>query len=454
MADQLTLEIENEVEGWKKELESLKVQGVRIAKVKLIELENIGGRDITALQNWTSSLFWLSRRNKVMEEAEVKVKKRARKGNVEAEPVAAEQADVLLAKDITDKFLKAVPTIPHAEPTEPTGTEKMVAPRRFKDFTDLRAFYDSRKARRVDGRVSSSSLKVRLQDDQLFMDISAPTTTESRQTVEPGSYPMLNVGIVTFCRRLGMSYTYFSRYPVKTEIVEHMNVLNSNHPKEYIIRVLQDDGGSSVQAVLPKGFVAIDHADIFAALAPFNPRLDFFSEGPFDKAVDYMDFGFEGPVVQGMKPYRPVLRVVNSEVDMSPVLFNMGVTDGPNSFITMSKIHGGVRVPHRAKAGEIKDWLVVPEMAAKNDALVKALDSADGKPVSKLATSEFLTSLGLLGPEVARHIEEYFIAFPCAENLLAYAAGITQAAKSFPLAKMQKMSDLAVALCFGEIPVM
>lgn len=433
MAD-TTITLDEEVSRWHTELEGMALTGHRVAKAKLKEFDNIPFSDKAGLQNWVGSLFWLSRRNEQMAEVNAKVNKKKDEPEIEA----------------------AKPE-PKPEPRRKT----------FKSLTELLGHYEGIKAIRLDGKVNSSSLEVFAVADnsnpdaypELWLRIGTPKDPATGGTIPSGEYRILDVGIVTLCRRLGMSYKYFtSKYPRRQEIVEHMNVMNKSIEKDYVLRLLKEGDTYVVQAVLPKAFVPIDHADVLRAIVQSCtesgldvPVLDAFVEGPFDRAVDVIDIRLPGTATPGFKP---LLRIVNSEVDFSPLLFAMGALAGKSAtYVSMARAHGAVRVTHRGKAGDIKDWLKVPELIEKAKPVAEAVTAIADKPLHKPRTTEFLVhKLGVVGTDVEAFLTDYFVAHPGPDTLGIYVQGLVETSKAFPVSKMQKMCDLSLALVYGDIP--
>lgn len=426
MPETAEISIEKEVARWKIELEAMKEKGNRVAKAKLKELEAISHWDLAGLQNWTTSLFLLSRRNELMAEAQTKVRK------------------------------------------EKPETVVVEAPRRkeFKTLEALLAHYKDLKAIRKDGRVPSSSLEVYWKGDdekgELWMKVTPPTKAQveagEKHTVPEGEFQMLSTGIVTFCRRLGMSYTYFMKYPKKDEIAEHMNVLNRSLEKDYVLRLLESNGTFLVQAVVAKGFIPIDHSDILEAVldsakeAGGEVKLESFFEGPFDRATDVIDLRLPGSLAESG---HPVLRIVNSEVDMSPLLFSAGVWKGTAPFVSMVRKRGAVRLTHRGKSGDIKDWLKVPELVKKSDTVAADLQKVWDNPLHRDKTTEFLVhKVGLVASDVEAHLQDWFTVHPGPETMGNYVHALVEVAKhQLSVTKMTKLGDLALALAYGDIPI-
>jgi hypothetical protein len=341
--------------------------------------------------------------------------------------------------------------------------------RQFKSLGELLEYYEGVKALRLDGKVHSANLEAFAVPDpanpeahlQVWLKVNAAKDPASGQTVPAGEYRLLDVGIVTFCRRLGMSYTYFNKYPRRQEIVEHMNVLNKANEKDYVLRLLKDGDSYVIQAVLPKAFVPIDHADVLRAVVESSKNLgedavlEAFYEGPFDRAIDVVDIRLPGNVSSGGKTFRPVLRVMNSEVDMSALFFAVGAgatKDGV--YVSLARNRGAVRVTHRGKSGDIKDWLNIPELVKQAQPVADSVMAVAEKPVHKARTTDFLVhKLGVVGTDVEAFLTDYFVTRPAPETLGAYVLGMAEASRAFPVSKMQKMCDLAITLVHGDIPV-
>jgi hypothetical protein len=165
---------------------------------------------------------------------------------------------------------------------------------KFKDFAELKASYDTKTANTVDEKVMSDNIQVVRDGNGLALQVHAPDAPGLPQTLEPGNYPILDVGEVTFCKRLGMSYSYFSKYPENDEIIEHMNTLNKGADTTWIVRLVKNqDGEKSVEGILSSRFKGLNTSDLLGLVRPLNPTLSDFFEGDFDKAVDLIDLTFE-----------------------------------------------------------------------------------------------------------------------------------------------------------------